>query len=474
MYIKNKNVTLKLPEWQWAIGVFLLAAVVRVGYVLTAVALMGADGIMSGDSVNHYLNPSIEFLEKLSSVDFQGWDLLGTKPTVMPVYLWFISLVMALSGSLSPLWPVLLQCIIDSMTCVTIAFITGCFDRRLLAPAGFFAAINPTMIVVSGLLLTDCLFLFTCSLSILCLCNWLRLTTIKSAVMIGMTLGIAALTRVLIVPWAGVVFGFMILAGIWMKSPLRKLLFQATVACLVFSLLIAPLLLRNVVKYDALALTPQTGSYVLYWLVPLTKEVANGIPQAEGAQEMERRYLSVSNVGKGDNPFVRSKEMTEYGLKELRQLGGLAVAKAWGLGAAINVFSPAATMSPLVSTLPRTGFYNTPGKSKGEKIWNFLFKNDNLLYGWILVTGSIGVLVFRTIQIGGVVASIKRGGKQQYAILLILGLWVGFILIVNGPIATPKYRLPLEPVFVVFSAIGFVQLRRRFLASDKTKRLGTL
>lgn len=467
--MKKDNSVLKLPEWQWPIGVFLLAVVVRVAYVLTAVALLGANGVISGDSIHHYLNPSIEFLKKFSSTQFEGWDLLGTNPTTMPIYVWFVSLVLALSGSLSPLWPVLMQCVIDSLTCVVIACIAGCFDRRLMAPAGFLAAINPTMIVMSGLLLTDCLFLFTCSLSILCLGNWMRSATVKSAVMLGMALGIAALTRIMIVPWAGVIFGFMMLVGVWMKSPLRKLFFQAAVAFVVFSLFIAPLLLRNIVKYDALALTPQTGAYVLYWLVPLTKEAADGTPQAEGAQEMERRYPSISNEGNENNPFVRSKEMTKYGLKELRQLGGTAIAKAWGLGAAINVFSPAATMSPLVSLLPRTGFYNTPGKSKVEKIWNFLFKNDNLLYGWILVTGSIGVLVFRTIQIRGLVAIIKGRSTQRYALLLILGLWFGFTLIVNGPIATPKYRLPLEPVFVVFSAIGFEQLRRKFLSSDKTR-----
>jgi hypothetical protein len=36
---------------------------------------------------------------------------------------------------------------------------------------------------------------------------------------------------------------------------------------------------------------------------------------------------------------------------------------------------------------------------------------------------------------------------------------VAFILLVNGPIASPKYRLPLEPAFNVMSAAGYVAIR---------------
>jgi hypothetical protein len=43
--------------------------------------------------------------------------------------------------------------------------------------------------------------------------------------------------------------------------------------------------------------------------------------------------------------------------------------------------------------------------------------------------------------------------------LLLLSGWVAFILLVNGPIASPKYRLPLEPVFSVMSAAGYATIR---------------
>jgi hypothetical protein len=37
--------------------------------------------------------------------------------------------------------------------------------------------------------------------------------------------------------------------------------------------------------------------------------------------------------------------------------------------------------------------------------------------------------------------------------------WIGYILVVNGPVASPKYRLPIEPVLVLLSAAGLLLVR---------------
>jgi hypothetical protein len=38
-------------------------------------------------------------------------------------------------------------------------------------------------------------------------------------------------------------------------------------------------------------------------------------------------------------------------------------------------------------------------------------------------------------------------------------LWVSFVLAVNGPVASPKYRLPVEPALCLLTGAGFVALR---------------
>jgi hypothetical protein len=40
-------------------------------------------------------------------------------------------------------------------------------------------------------------------------------------------------------------------------------------------------------------------------------------------------------------------------------------------------------------------------------------------------------------------------------VLGLLGGWFVFILLANGPIASPKYRLPLEPLLTVLTGAGY-------------------
>ena len=44
---------------------------------------------------------------------------------------------------------------------------------------------------------------------------------------------------------------------------------------------------------------------------------------------------------------------------------------------------------------------------------------------------------------------------------MLLSSWAVYILLVNGPIASPKYRLPIEQVLAVLSAAGYCALKQR-------------
>ena len=45
---------------------------------------------------------------------------------------------------------------------------------------------------------------------------------------------------------------------------------------------------------------------------------------------------------------------------------------------------------------------------------------------------------------------------------VLLGLWIVFVLVTSGPIASPKYRLPLEPPLMVLAGAGLCLLHRRW------------
>ena len=154
---------------------------------------------------------------------------------------------------------------------------------------------------------------------------------------------------------------------------------------------------------------------------------------------------------------MSSQHYAEFGRARLWGFGPLAVAKAWLTGAAINLAAPAGIASPVVSKLPRIGYYDTKGATTVQKIWNFLFHSDNALFAWIALIGIAGVAAFRLLQLIGALALLREPGAMGP--LLLLGMWIGFILIVNGPIGSPKYRLPIEPVLAILTGAGLRSLR---------------
>lgn len=94
-----------------------------------------------------------------------------------------------------------------------------------------------------------------------------------------------------------------------------------------------------------------------------------------------------------------------------------------------------------------------------EKIANFLFRSDNALFAWSVLAGLVGVAAIRLVQLRGTIALLAR--RELLPGMLLLLSWVAFILLVSGPVASPKYRLPIEPVLAILAAAGYLALVER-------------
>ena len=341
-----------------------------------------------------------------------------------------------------------------------IARLAGVLHPRLLFPAGAFAALDPTLVVTSGVVLTDSLFVFGCVISLFAACRWTQRPQWRLALLMGLGLGMAALTRAMIAPWAVILLIALGGAAFRGHRQPRTVLAQLAAAAGLCALLLSPVLARNLTEHGTLQLTPQLGTHYLYWVVPLVMEAKDGTPRSQTAEAMRGRFEPGFTEAELNDPFLKSRALARAAIQALSELGPVAVVKAWAIGAAINLFSPAITIVPIVAQLPRTAFYETQGETKLEKIWHFLINNDNPLYGRLLMVGTIGVILLRLVQLYGLIAAFQLEGPARYGLFLLLG-WALFVLLVNGPVASPKYRLPLEPVFAVLFAIGFDRFRRR-------------
>ena len=111
-----------------------------------------------------------------------------------------------------------------------------------------------------------------------------------------------------------------------------------------------------------------------------------------------------------------------------------------------------------------------------EKMSNFFFHSESALYSWAMLIGTVGVLIIRLIQTAGLIGILGQAWHDRakfLPIVILFALWFCFILAVNGPIASPKYRLPLEPILNILTGMGYYSLWGwRAVADGNKKELG--
>lgn len=444
-------------DWSILLKIFLAALTVRWIYALAMFALMGDDGLKGVDSFS-YSSVASNFADALRSGTVHGSQWFGDYIYTMPLYHWLSALPFLIFGkAYGTLAYVLLQGIIDAGTCVAVFGIAYRLSYRIAVAAALVATLNPTQIILSGLFYTDTPFVFFVALAFWATLRWIEIPSWRNALLLGLFLGYAALVRAIIVPWA--FFAVALLGGyvLFRKLAIQKV---ATIAAAFVALTtcVGIIIAKNVAAFGTAGLTPQGGIHLALWVVPLAKEMQDRTPYMTSYNEMEKR--TIERFGPHpDNPFEQSRQYTIIAKEALKNIPLCAIAKSWLSGITINLVSPAILLSPPVLQLPRPGFYNTPGNSFFDKAFNYAFRSGQPTYTWFLLIGSAGLAAMRLLQFVGFVSLVRRAAN--WPALFLAASWCGYILLVNGPVASPKYRLPLEPLFNVLSGAGLIAIRDR-------------
>ena len=400
----------------------------------------------------------------LVHVDSQMWLDFGAEPSRwlgnherMPLYPLYLGLFNAVFGR-DPLPPVIGQIFVDAATCVLIARMAGTLDRRLTLVAGLLAALNPTQIVMSCVLLGDTLFIFFVAGTLAAGLRWLRASDPRDALAMGLWGGLALANRSLVWPMLALApVGMLVVAWLrrlgWRRILLGVTAFAAAAACFA-----GPIVLRNRIDHGVWALSSQFGAHSANWIVPLVQQTKDGTP-FDDSQAAARRFVREKDPDFDlRDPFVQAREWSAYTRDQLAELGIAAIAQAWIAGAAINFFSPAVLMSPPLMALPRTGYYATPGTGNIEKMTNFLFRNDNVAYARWLAFGAAIEVPLKLLALLGLAAGLIERDTRLATLFLVT--WIAYILVASGPVASAKYRLPIEPACVIAVAMAVTWRRR--------------
>lgn len=356
------------------------------------------------------------------------------------------------------------------MTCVLIAVIGAQLSRSLALVGGLLAACWINLIIHSGMILSDSLFVFLMTAMLAAAVRFLRTASLGSVALAGLSLGLALATRS-----AAQLLPFLMLPAA-LGVPLYRhrgfaIAAISAVLFLVLSLLpVSPLIYRNLSQFDTLALSSQTGTHLVGWVVPLVRRAADGTPRDRGAvalsEAIERRIESEGLLKDDATPYQRSAVFQRLALQALGEYPLGAVAKAWLSGALINFAAPAIAVDPRVRQLPHASFDSTVGDGVVAQFRNMLAESS---VGYIaaMVGGLLFALAFSAAQLYGLICLFRI---SPWAAIFAM-LCVGYFLAINGPVGSPKYRLPFEPVLILFSGLAFLDIMRRFRRTRFGNRL---
>lgn len=377
----------------------------------------------------------------------------------VPGYFLFLAAVRSVFGD-SLTAALIAQAFLDAFTCVLIGGLAALLSPRLALPTGILAALWPNLIIHSGTILSESLFLLFFTAMLFAAGLFLKRSRPGWAALAGLTLGLAILTRPVaqLLPVAILPVAFILPLyrgqGVGAAFLAAVLFFGGAI------LPLTPLLHRNYEQFGTIALTSQTGAHLTGWVAPLVRRAADGTPREVGARELtaethsrlEAENRKLAEIG----DFERSRLLSQIGMDAIRRYPVWAIAKAWANGAAINLAAPALSIDTRVRALPHPSFDATPGETMIGQTVNFLSDSS----GAYLLAMGIGIvfsLTFLGLQTYGVVILARLAPWGAVFALLC----IAYFLLVNGPVASPKYRLPFEPILIVLSALALCDLYGR-------------
>jgi hypothetical protein len=441
--------------WQRArshplLTVFLLALIAR----LINLALLAGDDAFFAEWDAHYYWAAAGALSRPDTF----WPALASLTYRMPLYPLMLAIVRGVFGDM-PRAATFLQAAIDAGTCTLIAALGALVSPLTGLTAGILAAFSATLIVLSSQMLSDSLSVFFSTAMLLAGARFLLQPTNRRALVAGLAGGLALATRfgIALLLIAAVPLTFVVSirrSGSLARASAAAVLFAAAAAAPAM-----PVLLRNAMLYDSWSLSAQTGEHLAFWIVPLVTQRANGTPFETTVARMRALYAQrIAEIGAhaDQNPFLSSAIKSALARDEMARLPPSAFVESWIEGMAINLGAPALVADPRVRALPKPSFYNTPGKSLWERTRIYFFERPGL-YQVLLAAGFAATLPFLVLEAIGFIMLARR---LPWAAAL-AGAVIAYFLLLSGPVGSPKYRLPIEPVLIVLSAIPLAWLAQR-------------
>ena len=365
----------------------------------------------------------------------------------MPVYFLFLSAIVSIFGE--NFLPILvIQSVIDSVTCVMIGALGYYINPKHWGIFGWLAAAWPNLFIHSGLILGDSLFVFFFVWFLLSFTRFLHKPTILAAAAAGAALGLATLVRpttqfmILLAP---VLLPLILMIS---KMKIREAIFNSIVIFVASVVCIAPILIKNYAKHDHFALTSQNGTHLQNWVASELVMLRDGVGRQEAVRRLQTKTdkaLLAFSPSQQSDPFVRSSQQIDTALHEIVTTPTHIILKSWVQGTVINLATPALMIDKRIRQWPHISF---AGDTHGDLItrtWQFISRSSSI-YAAALIASGAGAVIVSFFQFAGFLIQ----SRVNLMLAVLSTLTVTYFLIINGPVGSPKYRLPIEPILIIW------------------------
>lgn len=432
----------------------LFAIIVRLAY--QAAMLHFGGSFDNGSDSGKYLNIAREFLSG-------GWaGHSGEQLERMPLYPAFVAAVFHFFGMDNLRAVATIQAVIDAASVIGIGIAARSMSPRFAVPSALAAAVIPNFLVHASYILTETLFILLFVWGLCALLWALKRNTIELLIAGGFLFGLALLTRPVMIHYLAFLVPALATA-LWLQG--RGSAMRCGALALIPALLIvlsgAPRAIDHYRHYGYLSLTAQEGTHLLNWFYGC---LATPTPCAErGRVAEEMRPIADQRIaalgGEKDNPFAVSAVEKRLALEKILSMPPAAVAVSMSAG--------------MFRVLMQTGFYESfaqfrqrpsflsamPGNGTGERLANFVTANKTNVFMMLWVLAQAALVLSRLVQLTGLIYGMREPDFRGATLILVAT--IAFFLVLTGPVASPKYRIPIEPPLLILFGMGWVWLGDR-------------
>lgn len=371
-----------------------------------------------------------------------------------PGYPLFIAAVYAAAGN-KP-WVVLLAQVGVAVATAMLVFGIGrlIHSARVGLIAAALWAVDPPSMFAPSMLLADGLFVLILLAALFIYLRGLQRASLRLALMSGLLLGLATLTRP-VGQYYALILALAVLC--WTKQEMRWRGKFASLLILAFLAALSPWVYRNHSQYQSLKLSTVQGITLLEWQVAEYLSRRDGAPIDVVRLRLRSEAIAMGYIDQG-NPFANEAVEQRLAMKYVwRDPAGFAIATLRGMA---FMYLNLGTSAILERTAPTYDPAPTGAAPTASTVaLPFSFKLDRIAERATVAAIIVPVLVLQFVLF--VIGTRELWRLRQRFFLGLVFLAIAYFTLTVGANGTLRFRLPLVPLYLLVGAVAVDSLLRR-------------